>query len=193
MASIAKTTRVLNEYITDEKLVGEIGGGGDIVNVIQRMDELLDHDTKYRVLDACACCTKTSKARDKQCKEYGKTMADKPLEEKVKGLGGINFGGITLNDDKTLTVSFCWIIDGKRYCSCGAVDVPIIASKLLLQKKNLAVDDRVMPLSYCYCCAGHFRYHLQNALQVKLKTKEIVSSPINSKGERPCEFIFEIE
>jgi len=164
MASINGITKRLRENNSDEKLIEEIIGNGDIVNVIERMDELLDHDTKYRVLDACACCTKTSKDRDKKCKEYGKTMADKPLEEKVKGLGSINFWGVTLNDEKTLTVSFCWVIDGKRNCSCGSIKAPIISSKILLKNKNLTVDDRVMPLSYCFCCAGHFRYHLQNAL-----------------------------
>ena len=52
-----------------------IGSGGKVsVHLIDKMDKLLDHDTKYRVLDACACCTKTSKSRDKQCKEYGKTI-----------------------------------------------------------------------------------------------------------------------
>lgn len=52
--------------------------------------------------------------------------------------------------------------------------------------------DYVMPLSYCYCCAGSVHRHLQLQLSVELKTKEIISSPINSRGEKPCGIIFEI-
>lgn len=32
----------------------------------------------------------------------------------------------------------------------------------------------------------------QNALKVKLRTKEVVSSVLSSKGEKPCEFVYEI-
>jgi hypothetical protein len=59
--------------------------------------------------------------------------------------------------------------------------------------KDLAKGDRAMPLTYCLCCAGHARRHLQKLLGVTLTTREIVSSPINSRGQRPCEFIFEME
>jgi len=54
-----------------------------------------------------------------------------------------------------------------------------------------AENDRDMPLSYCFCCAGSYRRHLQLRLGVELKTREIVSSPINSGGEKPCVIIFE--
>ena len=33
---------------------------------------------------------------------------------------------------------------------------------------------------------------MESLLDIKLRTKEIVSSPINSTGREPCEFIFEI-
>jgi len=190
--SINGITRSLQANNIDEHLIGELIGEGDLVNVIGRMDERLDREAKYRVLDACACCTKTSKARDKQCKAYGKAMAGKSLEEKIAGLAGdMNFGCVTLNDDRTLTVSFCWIIDDKRYCSCGSTRNISVAGRPSKDKKTVN-QDRIIPLSYCYCCAGHFRYHLQNALGIKLKTKEIISSPINSRGEKPCEFILEV-
>jgi hypothetical protein len=181
----------LKEKNVDIKTIEKIIGEGDIANIVQRMDEILDPELKYHVLDACACCTKTSKARDKECKEYGKKMVDKSLDEKIKNLSSINFGNVTLNDNKTITISFCWIIDGKRYCSCGSSKNISIASRPSKDKKS-ANQDRIIPLSWCYCCAGHFRYHLQNALQLKLKTKKIISSPINSKGEKPCEFMLEI-
>jgi len=190
MASVSGIAKRLRENDIEEKLIEEIIGDSDIVNIIQRMDELLEFNVKCHVLDACACCTKSTK-QDKMCREYGRAMADKPLEEKMKGLADINFGCVTLNADKTLTISFCWIIDGKKFCSCGYTRGISMAGRPS-KNKNDANQNRIIPLSYCLCCAGNFRDHLQNALCVKLKTKEIVSSPINSKGEKPCEFMLEI-
>jgi hypothetical protein len=47
--------------------------------------------------------------------------------------------------------------------------------------------------TYCGCCAGHFRYHYQNMLGVAVKLKDIISSPLNTNGDKPCRFLFEIE
>lgn len=49
-----------------------------------------------------------------------------------------------------------------------------------------------MPLTYCLCCAGHFMFHYQKALNIKLRVKKVVSSIINSEGKEPCVFIYEI-
>ena len=49
-----------------------------------------------------------------------------------------------------------------------------------------------MPLSYCLCCAGHFRFHYEKALGVKLRVKQVVSSNINSGAKEPCVFLFQI-
>jgi hypothetical protein len=192
MPSINRIQKALLTENVNAKVIEEIIGDGDIVNVIQRMDNLLEPEIKCSILDSCACCTKNSKSRDKKCKDYGKMTAGKPLLEKINSLAGIDFGMVSLNKDNCLTVEFCWDADGNRTCSCGDIKVPIVASRLLLKNKKIPIDDRIMPLTYCLCCAGHFRYHLQNALGIKLKTKEIISSPINSKGEKPCKFLLEI-
>lgn len=194
MASINRINKALLAENIDKQVIDKIiGDDGDLINVIKRMDEMLAPDVKYKILDLCACCTKSSKSH-KIAKDYGRVMAEKSLQEKINGLAGAVFYAdcVTLNNDNTLTVHFCWDVNGNKTCSCCDIKAPIIAGKLLAKNKKVAVDDRVMPLSYCFCCAGHFRYHLQNALGIKLKTKEIVSSPINSKGEKPCEFILEI-
>lgn len=46
--------------------------------------------------------------------------------------------------------------------------------------------------NYCVCCAGHFKHHYEIMLGVKLKTIEIVSSPLDSNGENPCVIKFAI-
>ena len=71
-------------------------------------------------------------------------------------------------------------------CVCPAV------VKNGVKVSDIIAQSRTMPLSYCFCCAGHCRQHLQKLLGIQLNTKEIVSSPINSGGEKPCEFIFEM-
>ena len=48
-----------------------------------------------------------------------------------------------------------------------------------------------MPINYCLCCAGHFRFHYQKALGIKLRVKKIVSSAFDSNPQY-CSFIFEI-
>ncbi len=179
MASIVKINRLMREQQVDEELINKIiGDDNDIYNVIDRMDDYLAPETRNKIIDLCACCTKTSKGRDKCSKEYGKAAAGKTLEEKISGISSIGFGEPILNEDGTITTGIYWRSNGVYNCSCTA-----------LKGRDL---DRIMSLTYCICCAGHFRYHYQNAFGVKLKTKEVVSSPINSKGEKPCVFVFEI-
>lgn len=118
----------------------------------------------------------------------------KTLKEKVNHLDKLHhdFENTTLNSDNTLTTIMLPTMNkGKYICLCPAtVKSGVKVGDLSLEEDDL--DNRSMPLSYCFCCAGYCRRYLQIALDVTLKTKKIVSSPINSRGENPCEFIFEI-
>jgi hypothetical protein len=88
-----------------------------------------------------------------------------------------------LNDDGTFTITMSGyqngVHTGKTTCSCGLV------KKL---KQPFSVSS-----TYCGCCAGHFRYHYQNMLGVAVRLKDVISSPLNTNGEKPCRFLFEIE
>jgi len=46
--------------------------------------------------------------------------------------------------------------------------------------------------TYCYRCAGHFRFHYQIALGVNHRTKDVVSSTLNSLQKEPCRFTYYI-
>ena len=46
--------------------------------------------------------------------------------------------------------------------------------------------------TYCYCCAGHFRFHYHIALGMRLKTREVVSCALESQSTEPSRFVFEI-
>lgn len=151
----------------------------EIIQVINNLDSILENETKIEVMDWCGCCK--GGQRDKDCKNYAKTSKGLPLNERIQGLSGIQYIGIArprLNEDGTITAGVYWEADGIYKCPCPNFN-------------DVKLSEPVS-LTYCYCCVGHFRHHLQNALQRQLKIKEIRSTALNSIGGKPCEFIFEI-
>jgi len=148
---------------------------------IDLMDRLLTKEQCLAVMEKQGCC-KGGK-RDKDCKAFGKAHAQKPLAEKIALLSGVEYMMVPrLDDDETITLTWGGhqngVHTGKTTCSCGAI-------------KKLKQPFLVSP-TYCGCCAGHFLHHYQNALGVKLRLKEIVSSPLNTNGDKPCSFTYEI-
>jgi hypothetical protein len=151
------------------------------IAVIDKMDELLTNEQKLAVLEYEGCC-KGGK-RDADCKAFGKEHKDKPLAEKLALMFTVEYMmNPRLNDDDSFTITMSGhqngVHTGKTTCSCGAI------KKL---KQPFTVSK-----TYCGCCAGHFLYHYQNALGVNLRIKEINSSPLDSNGENPCSFTFEV-
>lgn len=127
-------------------------------------------------------CCKYGK-RDKDCKAFAKEHEGKSLVEKLALMFEVEYMMTPkLNSDGSFTITMSGhqngVHTGKTTCSCGMI------KKL---KQPFSVSS-----TFCGCCAGHFLYHYQNALSVKLRLKEIVSSPLNSNGENPCSFTFEI-
>jgi len=184
MARISGIKTKLTRHNVDELLAKEIIGTGDLVDIITRMETLLDPETACQILDSSACGISK-----KEIKEL-KTIGAETLQERICGVASLgdfhSDWNIILNKDNTLTAG--WIIKEKDSyaCVCSAV------VKNGVKVCDLSSGSRVMPLTYCICCAGHCRQHLQKLLDIQLRTKEIVSSPINSGGQNPCEFIFEI-
>jgi|GEM_PF-505397 len=199
MAKLYGIKKRLEDKDIDEKLRKEIIGNGNLIDVIERMEKLLEPEMMYEILDSCACLG--SKEYLKMCEKAGKEAADKTLEEKVNHFSNeLDYYKIALNDDNTLSVKMSFngnntltanANNEKFGCVCSAaVKNHVKVSDYAISANNS--DEGVMPLSYCICCAGSSRVHLQLKLGVSLKTKEIISSPINSRGEKPCEFAFEI-
>ena len=149
----------------------------NLINVINRIDSYLEEKERNEIMDWCACCK--GGQRDKDCKQYAKKSVGQPLEQKIKGLSNVQYmGRPKLNDDGTISTWIDWKENEKYRCPCPNFN-------------GLELNDAVST-TYCLCCAGHFRYHYQNALRVKLRTKEVVSSVLSSKGEKPCEFVYEM-
>ena len=186
MARVYGIKKSLAENSFDDKTIKEIIGNGNLVDVIERMESTLDSDTLHQILDRHACGG--GKDFIARMKNIGKEIADKTLAEKIAHVNSISSESekIMLNDDNTLTVTWSFDDNGKYKCVCGA------AVKNGVKVCDLVGGDDIMPLTYCFCCAGSGRRHLQLQLGIELKTQEIISSPINSNGEKPCEFILEI-
>ena len=191
MARIYGIQKSLAENGFDEKIIKEIIGNGNLVNVIERMEATLDADTLHQILDRHACGG--GKEFIARMKKIGKEISEKTLSEKIAYVNNTSSDSeeVFLNPDNTLSVKWSFDNNGKYKCVCGAIIKKGVKVADLAMEKNNA-GDCVMPLSYCYCCAGSGRRHLQLQLGIELKTKEVISTPINSKGEKPCEFIFEI-
>jgi hypothetical protein len=153
----------------------------NIIAAINQMDKLLTKEQRFSIMEKQGCCK--GGQRDTDCKAFALEHADKSLPEKLKLISGIQYMmWPCLNDDGTITVTFGdyqnGVHTGKHTCSCGSI-------------KRMKQPFSVSP-TYCGCCAGHFLYHYQNALGVKLKLKKINSSPLNTNGEKPCSFTFAV-
>jgi hypothetical protein len=145
------------------------------VDVIRRMDDMLDFETRRDIRDACAC----SKGgwRLKAVQKLARDYADRSFEDRLAALNEItHMGKPVLNVGGTITAGIG--DEGGFACPC-----PVF--------QGLEVREPVS-LTYCYCCAGHFRFHYQIALGRKLATRAVVSSALASLGAEPCRFVFEI-
>ncbi|NLO38004.1 MAG: hypothetical protein GX115_00745 [Ruminiclostridium sp.] len=184
MARLYGIKTKLSRHKIDENLAKEIIGNGDLIDITERMENLLEPEITYKILDASACGT-SHKELNKLKKIEAVTLHEKI--EKISFMKDYHsVWNVRLNKDNTLTGG--WIIKEKDSfaCVCSAV------VNKELKVRDLPHENRTMPLTYCICCAGHCRQHLEKLLDIRLKTKEVISSPINSKGQKPCEFLFDI-
>jgi hypothetical protein len=141
-------------------------------DAMQRMDQLLEPGVRQAVREACACCLGGKRL------ELVKAIAKKggTLEERVQTANRTKmvFGNsVTLQDDGKIVVRFAPDETPTSRCVC------------LPQAKE--------PISatYCMCCGGHIKHHLQIALERSL-AMEVRSSALSSGNKRTCSFLFTI-
>ena len=144
------------------------------------MNEKLPKEQVQEIIEANACCK--SGARLKASKEFARVHADKSLEERLKLISErpyMNMGRAELDENGEILVHAVSFHNGERFeCVCPTV------SKV---KRDYAI-----PREYCYCCGGHFKFHYEIMLDVKLELAEIVSSPHDTEGKEPCAFRYRI-
>ncbi len=183
----------LRKAKVDEQTIQSIMGLGDgsepqegtqeyvdyMAQVLQKCGLLLDHDTFCDAMFDRACCK--SGYRLNNARQMAKEHADKPLSEKLKLLGELKYMGKPfLNEEGDIeTVAVGSHGFSGMECPCWRI-------------RGLQPEGGPMPLSYCACCGGHFKFHYQKALGLKLRLKRVVSSMLHSKGALPCVFQYEV-
>lgn len=149
------------------------------------MAECLAPEEMQKILEWNACCR--SGKIERAARAFAQAHAGDSLEERLERIGEeySDVLGAPLrsclwvpvrNEDGTFTVTG-GSIDGGRYaCGCSQ-----------FSRLKLPYD---VSRSYCFCCGGHFQYHYEIMLGMKLKVVEIISSPLDSGGRRPCAIRF---
>lgn len=183
---IKKLADSLTKARIDRNITDQIMAGGELIRkgdkpekkaqwmkeAMDRMDVLLDVETRRSVREACACCL--GGERLKISKQIGKTY--KNLDDAIKAANEAKlvFGhSVTTESDGRILVRF-FPEDKDSYCC------------VCLRKAKDPVSE-----TYCYCCGGHVKHHLQIALNRKLSCT-IRSSALSSGGKKTCSFLFDI-
>ena len=144
------------------------------------MNEKLPKEQVQEIIEANACCK--SGARLKASKEFACIQAGKSVEERLRLISErpyMNMGRAELDESGDLLVHAVSFYNGERFeCVCPTV--------------SKVKRDYNIPREYCYCCGGHFKFHYEIMLEVKLELVEIISSPHDTEGKEPCAFRFRV-
>jgi hypothetical protein len=166
----------------DPAIIDQIMAGGEAIRqstppekkagwlrgAMLRMDDLLDYDTRRAVRESCACCL--GGKRLELMKAVARQYAT--LEERVRAANDAKLvcgHSVALQDDGSILVHF--MPEGRASYRCPCL--PQAAEPL--------------PITYCMCCGGHIKHHLQVALGRRLVCR-VRSSALSSGGTKPCTF-----
>ena len=186
MPSVEKFQESLEKFHVGEETILQINEGYGNINskspkkvkalyfklAVEIMTEYVESEKLQEIFEYNACCK--GGAREKASKAFAKKNANLSLEEKLELIKDVpNMGKPVKNEDGTLTIHAVYYSDGEKFlCACS--------------NYNGLKRDYSVSRNYCFCCAGHFKYHYEIMLGVKLKTLEVVSSPLDSEGNNPC-------
>jgi hypothetical protein len=138
-----------------------------------RMNKLLDLKTRKAVREACACrlTGRPLKASQAIAKE------NRSLEDRIKAANKAYsvFGGcVRMQENGEILVRFA--PEGLDHYRCPC----------------LPGAEKPLPVTYCFCCGGHVRHHLQISLGRQLDYA-IRSTVLSSGGKLPCTFNLRIK
>ena len=139
---------------------------------MERMDSLMDREARCAIRESCACCL--GGKRGEICKQIAKQHSS--LEDRIAAANEAKyvFGqGVERLPDGRLRVRF--FPEGQESYRCVC----------------LRGADQPFSVTYCYCCGGHIRHHLQTALgrELRLTTE---ATALSSGGRESCTFLFEM-
>ena len=138
-----------------------------------RMNTLLDLKTRKIVREACAC-----RLTGRPLKASQAIASDnRSLEGRIKASNKIFsvFGGcVRMQENGEILVRFA--PEGLDHYRCPC----------------LPGADKPLPVTYCFCCGGHIKYHFQISLGQELDYT-IISTALSSGGKFPCTFSLRIK
>ncbi|MEN6593392.1 MAG: hypothetical protein ABFC31_00390 [Clostridiaceae bacterium] len=142
------------------------------------MDASLSFEARRDLMDQNGCCK--SGARKKASQAFFREHETLTLAEKLPLIAAVpNMGCPALNEDGTITIQAVTYRAGERFaCACP--------------NYNRLKRDYPVSRTYCLCCAGHFRYHYEIMLGVKLRLQSVDSSPLDTDGAEPCVMTFTV-
>jgi len=168
-------------------VVTEIMAGGDAITekspprakadwlreAMGRMDSLMDPVTRHAVREGCACCL----GGKRHAVSKGIARDNHTLEERIWAANEARFVfGHSVSLEQDGRVKVCFAPEGLESYRCPCLPQAV----------------EPMPLTYCYCCGGHAKHHLQTALGRSLKVT-VVHTALSTGGRKPCTFLFDIE
>lgn len=140
---------------------------------MNRMDDLLENDVRNTVREGCACCLGGRRAKITK----GIAGENKTLEERIKAANEAHtvFGNsVAMMENGEILVRF--FPEGLENYRC-----------VCLPQANEPIS-----ITYCYCCGGHVKHHLQTALGRELDCT-VLSSALSSGGTESCVFSFRVK
>ena len=137
-----------------------------------KMNRLLDLETRIAVREACACCLGGRRLKISK----GIARENDTLEDRIRAANEAKmvFGnGVTMMENGEIQVQFA--PEGQEHYRCAC----------------LPRATKPLPITYCFCCGGHVKHHLQIALGRDLDCR-VLASALSSGGKKPCTFSFSI-
>jgi len=149
-----------------------------LFDIFSKMDKLLAEEQRLAVMERQGC-HKTG-ILQKLYKNFGNEHAGKSLEEKLQIMSKTpDLRTPVLNNDGTLSTNDIDFFIDENGISHHPPCPPVVRSK----------PQYISP-TYSGCCAGHIKYHWQNALGIKLKL--IAINECQQKNGKGYSFSFEI-
>ena len=139
---------------------------------MNRMDNLLDLPTRKAVREACAC--RVSRQMGKGSLAVAQENAT--LEGRIAATNKTYMtfgGGVWMQDNGDIMVRFAPKGPEGYRCSC------------------LPKAEKPLSVTYCYCCAGHIKYHFRLSLGLKLEATPR-GTALSTGGKKPCTFSLRI-
>jgi hypothetical protein len=183
---VLKLAEQLEAANTEAKIIARIMEGGEGIDkslnpgeiadwfrgAMFKMDELIEPKTRYAIREGCACLLTGRK--EKSCLKIAREKES--LADRVKAVSDLHYicGDVFIDENGDINTRGDTTGKYGNKCVC-----------LIMAKEPVSI-------TYCYCCGGHFKHHLQTALGVKLECTAI-TTPLSTGNKSPCTFSFRIK